>query len=265
GDDDDSGDDLPIVDVDGDGVAYWVDCDDSNPDPTFIPLLDADCDGVLYFTDCDDNDSTATTTTTTDSDCDGVLAADDCDDNNAASTVRLTDADCDGVLDIPANPNDVDGDGFTTAIDCDDSDPTSTIQPADQDCDGVLTPEDCNDGDPAVRISPDFAPDCTGSLDCGGPNTLAVGQTATCDLGAFFNVTQVVIDVGCGDSPETGEYLLSTDNGYSATVIAECGSTHAIPDALASRVNVEMLSGGGTDEVISWNCCGSGAWSVQYR
>ena len=70
------------TDVDGDGVAAEVDCDDNDPESTTVSI-DGDCDGVLAEDDCDDSDSESTAVSV-DGDCDGVLTDDDCDDEDAS-------------------------------------------------------------------------------------------------------------------------------------------------------------------------------------
>ena len=74
---------CPEEDLDGDGVAAWEDCDDSDAS-IGSSSNDADCDGVATSDDCDDNDS-AVGSSLNDSDCDGVtVSAGDCDDNDAS-------------------------------------------------------------------------------------------------------------------------------------------------------------------------------------
>ena len=70
------------TDVDGDGVAAEVDCDDNDPESTTVSI-DGDCDGVLAEDDCDDSDSESTAVSV-DGDCDGVMTDDDCDDEDAS-------------------------------------------------------------------------------------------------------------------------------------------------------------------------------------
>jgi len=63
------------TDIDGDGLAAWEDCDDTDPS---MPNNDADCDGVATADDCDDNDPSIypdagdTYDDGVDSDCDGL-------------------------------------------------------------------------------------------------------------------------------------------------------------------------------------------------
>ena len=96
--------DNPLArDDDGDGYSEFEgDCDDRNPEATFL-------DG--------------------DRDCDGVKTVDDCDDGNPNSTIVFTDGDCDSILTIadcddsdPSTVNDMDCDGVVTTEDCDDGD-----------------------------------------------------------------------------------------------------------------------------------------------
>ena len=81
------------LDLDCDGIASSLDCDDNN-----IELLakedDLDCDG-LSNSDDDDVDG------------DNALGADDCDDFDPESTTKANDLDCDGVI----NPEDDNADG----------------------------------------------------------------------------------------------------------------------------------------------------------
>ena len=67
-----------LEDQDCDGVGYADDCDDFDPNSTFI-ADDEDCDTVLTEDDCDDTDADMPLG---DADCDGTLTSDDCDDND---------------------------------------------------------------------------------------------------------------------------------------------------------------------------------------
>ena len=115
-----------FLDVDGDGVMAWVDCDDTNASILSMEN-DGDCDGVLTPDDCDDSDSSSTIVAE-DEDCDGTLTADDCDDTDPSSNILAIDQDCDGAL---------------TQDDCDDNDDARSPyyidicnDGIDNDCDG---------------------------------------------------------------------------------------------------------------------------------
>ena len=49
---------LISLDMDCDGVATTIDCNDNDPDITNTNINDADCDGIPATADCDDNDAT---------------------------------------------------------------------------------------------------------------------------------------------------------------------------------------------------------------
>jgi len=173
---------LDEQDEDGDGSAFCLDCDDSDPDtfpgaPELCSGADEDCDGVVPDDEADaDGDGSRV--------CDG-----DCDDLDHGLRPGATelcdglDNDCNGEID---DAGDADGDGVSACFDCDDlfatrfpgnpevcdgvdndCDP-ETDEDVDSDGDGVsLCEDDCDDSDPA--ISPDAEEVCNGlDDDCNG-------------------------------------------------------------------------------------------------
>ncbi len=156
----------PVYDLDHDGYASDVDCNDN--DWAIHPEAEELCDGK-------DNDCDASIDEGWDADGDGFLpveceGGDDCDDANAAVNPGADDVpydgidqDCDGVDNL-----DADGDGFNAievgGNDCDDT--QASVYPGaeevakdgiDQDCDGV----DLLDGDGDGFDDQDF-----GGTDC---------------------------------------------------------------------------------------------------
>ena len=170
-----------MLDLDGDGygdpqisdtqqVVGGTDCDDSNPDSTYMEV-DGDCDGLLTDDDCDDADA-ASTALADDADCDGVITAVDCDDNDSTSTTLAIDGDCDGVL---------------TDDDCDDD---SFLAPTyDTDCDGVIF-----GGTLASGASNSCLVDEQGALVCWGAEDTGVLSVPS----EVFTTVSVGFDWACG-------------------------------------------------------------------
>ena len=120
------------IDNDGDGVLEDEDCDDQNPNLTYI-TEDNDCDGIHKDLDCDDSDNSVIHTNEDDSDCDLVPTAEDCDDSDPLIT--------------NTNTNDFDCDLIPTSEDCDDNDPLTVN---DMDCDGINSAEDLDDNSDGI-------------------------------------------------------------------------------------------------------------------
>lgn len=100
---------------------------------------------------------------------------------------------------------------------------------------------------------------------CGGPSAIDVGETLSCDLGSSRSVSYVHLSVGCNDG-ETGTFDVTFDGGNTQRLTANCSQKHyAVGPIDAKIVRLRMVSGGGSDQHISFNCCGSTGWSVGYR
>jgi len=199
---------TPDDDLDGDGLARDVDCDDGDPrlggpevpydtfDNDCDPATrddDLDGDGYGFAQDCDDTDP-ATGPVELDADCDGVLRGDDCDDADP-SVPSDADADCDGVPadadcddgdpEAGAVADDGDCDGVPADTDCDDAEPNLGSEADDGDCDGVPWFDDCDDADVSLGSIADDR-DCdglVGDADCddADPAAPAVADDADCD------------------------------------------------------------------------------------
>jgi hypothetical protein len=144
------------IDIDGDGVAAPLDCDDLSP--AVHPLatevecngLDEDCDGVdLCIGDLD---------------LDGSPAPLDCDDLSPSVYPGAwevfcngVDEDCDGV-----DWCDADDDGVPWYFDCDDADPDRRPRAAEVACDGI--DQDCDGSDCCGQDIDADGADC--SVDC---------------------------------------------------------------------------------------------------
>ena len=143
-DQDCDGDDLALLDLDGDGFHVLDDCDDG--DDTVYPGAPELCDGQLN--DCDDVGIAqgAPSQDELDSDGDGFVVCDpwegdssqqggDCDDGDStiypdAEDVMYDgiDQDCDGI-----DLEDLDGDGWGSDVDCDDNDASLNLDDVDGD------------------------------------------------------------------------------------------------------------------------------------
>ncbi|MCB9676077.1 MAG: choice-of-anchor D domain-containing protein [Alphaproteobacteria bacterium] len=141
-DDCDGAVDAGSVDLDGDGTAPPLDCNDSAANvfpgaPEIVDGLDNDCDNAIdEGTTAGDDDGDGYCEGTV---CTGALMPGDCDDTDAltypgaAELPDWVDNDCDGDIDEGTVNEDGDGDGFTTAGgDCDDTD--DTVNPARGNC-----------------------------------------------------------------------------------------------------------------------------------
>ena len=101
-------------------------------------------------------------------------------------------------------------------------------------------------------------------FDCGGDFAMDVGRSITCSLPASHEVVAVYTSVGCNDG-ETATFTLSFDDGSSLDYEAGCGSSFGVGQHLTRNMVLTMNSGGGPDNHISFTCCGSGGWQVDYR
>jgi hypothetical protein len=158
-----------VVDLDGDGYAAELDCDDDDAHtfPGAVEYCDGDdndCDGTA-----DEAEAVDATTWYADSDGDGFgdaetsavaceapegYTADDTDCDDSDPNIRPgADEHCDGDYncDGSVNYDDVDGDGFAACEDCDDAEPLAYpgadeyCNGADDDCDGTVDEADAMD------------------------------------------------------------------------------------------------------------------------
>ena len=208
-------------------------------------------------TDCDDSSSVVNPVAqelcdNIDNDCDQLI--DDADPNVTGGSTYYTDGDGDGYgssLSITAcnQPNG----SAINADDCDDSD--SNVSPGstevcgngiDDDCDGA-TSEGC----PSTSIG------------CGGPGALQPGSTLSCNFGGTRYVHQIWVAGGCNDG-ESGSYTFTFSDGSTASISGGCGASTSITPRMVSNATIRMNSGGGGDNNISWTCCGSNGWGVNY-
>jgi len=166
-DDDCDGEELIMIDEDGDGFNSDEDCDDTNadinPDATEIVNndIDEDCDGIAIIID---------------EDFDGFNSDEDCDDNNPdvnPDAPEIPNNEVDENCDDEILIIDEDEDGFNSDEDCDDDNPD--VNPdaeeipnneMDEDCDGIaLIIDDDFDGfnsdDDCDDMNPDINPDAS--------------------------------------------------------------------------------------------------------
>jgi hypothetical protein len=187
------------TDLDGDGWAEGLDCDDSDSD-TFPGAAENEQDPTLCMTDSDDDGYGDSSPGSPDAD-----PGTDCDDLNwsispqAADLEDGIDNDCDGSVDNPGagggpgngGQGDADGDGFDSTSDCNDADasifPGAEELPdgldndcngqvddglvSDQDGDGFDSTLDCDDGNPDVypgNAASESVPGCYQDADADG-------------------------------------------------------------------------------------------------
>lgn len=149
---------VPPLDLDGDGHASDVDCDESNPyvSPGQPEVCgdgtDNDCSGTAddaytWFRDGDGDGYGSDTDTrrACDPPANHVAYGGDCDDTDAAFNPGAAEADCADPRDLNCDGSvgtaDGDGDGYAACEECDDAD--AAISPDDPEvCDGV--DNDCN-------------------------------------------------------------------------------------------------------------------------
>ena len=210
--------DLPnsTQDVDCDGIAAPVDCNDEDAST----VQDNDCDGVLNTDnggdDCDDSFETGANfgSQSNDNDCDGHIpvtnGGDDCNDNDGTAPLINIDADCDAVItnedcddnDASMPLYDEDCDGVRTSDDCNDLDSIFGDISNDADCDGFVTIQDCNDND-ATRN------DLTHDQDCDGLQSFNFTDQISC--------ISMVVTSG-ESSMNSGAIKVITENNESHTL-----------------------------------------------
>ena len=258
--------------------------------------IDNDCDGAVddadsavvgqnvYYQDADGDGVGSSLSTQACTQPSGFVGnTGDCNDNNAGVNPSATevcdnvDNDCDGAIDdadgsvVGQNVwyQDADGDSYGGA-----SSLLSCAQPSGY----VSATGDCNDGNGSINPS---APEvcvngtdenCNGSysegcgeslFDCGGPGALQPGRSVGCSFSARL-VTAVRVRSGCNDG-ESGNYTIVFSDGYSTTFSAGCGGRVNIPPRVATSATLYMNSGGGGDNNISWECCGSTGHDIYYK
>ncbi|MBM4366225.1 MAG: hypothetical protein FJ102_08410 [Deltaproteobacteria bacterium] len=190
---------MDTSDLDSDGFAASVDCDEHNVAsypgaPERLDGADNDCDGII------DNGTAGG-----DDDGDGYTELQgDCDDTDGGRSPGADeidrngiDEDCNG-YDDNGRGQDADADGYTDASDCDDTDPAvnpSAADPtngvdddcdgrtdgdelhADRDGDGVTPAEgDCDDTDPGLAPNQTDVPDNFVDEDCSGTDNYDVDR-----------------------------------------------------------------------------------------
>ena len=253
--------DTGPVDLDGDGAAASVDCDDE--DPSVFPgavescnSKDDDCDtlvdeagGTTWYADADgdgEGDPDAPTVSCAappDSSADGT----DCDDTNAAvrsSAAEMADGldnDCDGLTDEGTTRGDDDDDGQNEEQgDCDDADPgrfggaDELPDAIDNDCDGVI-----DEGTEIYDDDGDTVSELDGDCDDGDADTypaapeLPDGRDNNCD----------------GVTDEGTEVFDDDLDGYTETD-GDCDDSDpgAWPDAAELPDGVDNSCDGLTDE-----------------
>ncbi|WP_437304272.1 pyrrolo-quinoline quinone [Sorangium sp. So ce388] len=96
---------------------------------------------------------------------------------------------------------------------------------------------------------------------CPGAGAIAVGDEYPCDLGAERAIASVGISVGCNDG-ETADFVVTFDGPTPLEVTAACDTSFAVSGVVSSQATLRMVGGGGDDENISFECCGSNGWSI---
>ena len=254
-------------DIDGDGYASDVDCDDYkawiNPGANETPYnwVDDDCNPETLDNDLDQ---------------DGYLLAEECDDSDAAINPDAEeicdglDNDCDGEIDEGLVSEDSDGDGICDAVDClpnnsavypgnqelpyngiDDDCDESTLDD-DLDQDGFVVADDCDDSDAAIYQG---AP-------CDDNNLCTINDVYTEDCFCVgdtfpkFNYFEDFDSDGFGDAGSTIELCTEgVPNGYVDNDL-DCDDTNSLinPDA-------EDIPNNGIDE----DCDGQDALSSTHE
>jgi hypothetical protein len=120
-----------------------------------------------------------------------------------------------------------------------------------------------NNGETGVDCGGPCSPCAPMSVTCPGRPTMDVGQVFDCDLGAVLAITSVGISVGCNDG-ETADFSIAFDSGAPLMAHAACNSSFAAPGVSTRFAHLTMVGGGGTDAHISFECCGSSGWSINY-
>lgn len=99
---------------------------------------------------------------------------------------------------------------------------------------------------------------------CAGPGAMTVGESFRCDLGKTVTVDYLALSVGCNDG-ETGQFEIQVGNNPPAALEGSCGSSTHVGPFRGSDVTVRFVSGGGSDNHISFSDLGSMGLIVGYR
>ena len=260
-------------DMDGDGVPWDEDCDDSDPNVSAQTSWYTDSDGDGYG----DADAVERSCGQPPG---AVTNADDCDDSNASTNPGAdevpyddTDQDCDGV-----DLTDVDGDGHdgedAGGDDCDDTDasvypdaPDGAYDGIDQDCDGDPRDDLDGDGEDSVYAGGDDCDDTNGEISTDAEETWYDGIDQDCDGGSDYDADGDGVDSregggkDCDDSsadtrPDADEVCGDgVDNNCDGA--ADCGladeQTASDADARLLGESKNDQAGASLDVIADWD------------